>query len=49
MDRYLVFWKRFFCYCLNVLPLGEAELLERHGFGFSRAQRLSLERLWEHL
>jgi hypothetical protein len=31
MDRYLIYWTRFFCYCLNVLRLDEAALLEKHG------------------
>ena len=49
MDRNLTYWKRFLCYCLNVLQLDEAALLERHGFSFTGAQRRSLEQLWEHL
>jgi len=35
MDRYLVYWKRFLYYCLNVLRLDKATLLEKHGFGFT--------------
>jgi hypothetical protein len=46
MDRYLVYWKRFFCYCLNVLQLDEAALLEKHGFSFTGVQRRSLEGSW---
>jgi superfamily II DNA helicase RecQ len=49
MDRNLIYWTRFFCYCLNVLHLDDAELFEEHGFHFTAAQRRSLERLWEHL
>lgn len=37
MDRYLIYWKRFLCYCLNVLLLDEATLLQKHGFSFTRA------------
>jgi hypothetical protein len=37
MDRNLTYWKRFLCYCLNVLRLDEAALLERHGFSFTSA------------
>ncbi|KAL2201601.1 hypothetical protein CC79DRAFT_1351830 [Sarocladium strictum] len=32
IDRYVTYWKRFLCYCLRVLPLDEATLLERYGF-----------------
>ncbi|KAL2203436.1 hypothetical protein CC79DRAFT_1390855 [Sarocladium strictum] len=32
IDRYVTYWKRFLCYCLRVLLLDEAMLLERHGF-----------------
>lgn len=49
MDRYVTYWKRFLCYCLRVLPLDEATLLERHGFQFTPGQRVGLEALWEHL
>jgi hypothetical protein len=49
MDRNLTYWKRFLGYCLNVLQLDEAVLREKHGFSFTRAQRRSLEQLWEHL
>ncbi|UPL04093.1 hypothetical protein LCI18_015027 [Fusarium solani-melongenae] len=49
MDRYLVYVKRFLCYCLNVLSLGEDALLAEHGFRFTHAQRASLEQLWAHL
>jgi hypothetical protein len=49
MDRNLIYWTRFFYYCLNVLRLDDAELFEKHGFRFTVAQRSSLERLWEHL
>lgn len=49
MDRNLTYWKRFLCYCLNVLQLDAAALLERHGLSFTSAQRRSLEQLWEHL
>jgi hypothetical protein len=49
MDRYLIYWTRFLCYCLNVLRLDEAALLRRHGLSFSSAQRRSLEQLWGHL
>jgi hypothetical protein len=45
IDRYLGYWKRFLCYCLNVLPLGEATLLATHGVRFSRGQRGHLEQL----
>lgn len=45
MQRNLVYWKRFLYYCLNVLPLDEAALLEVHGFRFTDAQRASLSRL----
>ncbi|KAM6506747.1 hypothetical protein FALCPG4_014958 [Fusarium falciforme] len=49
MDRYLVYVKRFLCYCLNVLSLEEDALLAEHGFRFTHAQRASLEQLWAHL
>jgi superfamily II DNA helicase RecQ len=49
MDRNLVYWQRFFCYCLNVLQLDEAALRRKHGFSFTGAQRRSLEQLWRHL
>jgi hypothetical protein len=49
MDRYLIYWTRFLCYCLNVLRLDEAALLRRHGLSFSSAQRRTLEQLWGHL
>ncbi|KAL2205708.1 hypothetical protein CC79DRAFT_1336170 [Sarocladium strictum] len=49
MDRYVTYWKRFLCYCLRVLLLDEATLLERHGFQFTPGQRVGLEALWEHL
>jgi superfamily II DNA helicase RecQ len=49
MDRYLVYCKRFLCYCLNVLHLDESTLLEGHGFRFTSEQRTGLERLWGHL
>ena len=34
MDRYLIYWKRFLCYCLNILSLDKATLLEMHRFSF---------------
>src|SRR3954463_16140812 len=43
MDRNLIYWQRFFCYCLNVLQLDEAALLRKHGFSFTGVQRRSLE------
>ncbi|KAH7231453.1 hypothetical protein B0J15DRAFT_555776 [Fusarium solani] len=49
MDRYLVYVKRFLCYCLNVLSLEEDALFAEHGFRFTHAQRASLEQLWAHL
>ncbi|RFU71790.1 recq family helicase, partial [Trichoderma arundinaceum] len=49
MDRYLAYWKRFLCYCLNVLPLESDTLLEKHGFSFTSDRRRGLETLWEHL
>ncbi|KAH6871715.1 hypothetical protein B0T10DRAFT_450202 [Thelonectria olida] len=49
MNRYLVYWKRFLCYCLNALTLDEAALFNTHGFRFTSAQRASLEQLREHL
>jgi hypothetical protein len=49
MDRNLIYWKRFFGYCLNVLRLSEATLLEKHGFSLTSVQRRSLEQLWRHL
>jgi superfamily II DNA helicase RecQ len=49
MDRYLVYWKRFLCYCMNVLWLDEEQLLQCHGFKFTTTQRASLEQLWAHL
>ena len=49
MDWNLTYWKRFLCYCLNVLRLDEAALLERYGFNFTSVQRRSLEQLWGHL
>ncbi|RYP21174.1 hypothetical protein DL767_009320 [Monosporascus sp. MG133] len=49
MDRYLVHWKRFLCYYLNVFSLDEAAVLGKHGFNFTAGQRSSLERWWEHL
>ncbi|KAL2201943.1 hypothetical protein CC79DRAFT_1351456 [Sarocladium strictum] len=39
MDRYVTYWKRFLCYCLRVLPLDEATLLERYSFQFTPGQR----------
>jgi hypothetical protein len=30
MDRYLAYWKRLLCYCMNVLWLDEDELPKRH-------------------
>ena len=49
MERYLAYWKRFLCYCLNVLSLDEATLRKEHGFGFTSDQRAGLQRLWDHL
>ena len=49
IDRNLIYWTRFFCYCLNVLQLADAELFKKYGFYFTAAQRGSLERLWELL
>lgn len=49
MDRYLTYWKRFLCYCMNVLSLESDTLLEKHGFSFADGQRKGLETLWEHL
>lgn len=49
MDRNLIYWTRFLCYCLNVLHLDESELFKKHGFRFAAGQRESLGRLWEHL
>jgi hypothetical protein len=49
MDRNLGYWKRFLCYCLRVLPLTEADLLEGHGFSFTAGQRRDLKALWTHL
>ncbi|KFZ19430.1 hypothetical protein V501_00669 [Pseudogymnoascus sp. VKM F-4519 (FW-2642)] len=49
MDRNLIYWTRFLCYCLNVLHLEDAELFEKHGFHFAARQRESLGKLWEHL
>ena len=37
MDRNLIYWTRFFCYCLNVLHLADAELFKKHGFYFTAA------------
>jgi hypothetical protein len=48
MDRYLVYVKRFLCYCLNVLSLEEEALFADHGFRFTHAQRASLEQLWAY-
>ena len=45
IDRYLVYMKRFLCYCLNVLSLEEDMLFTKHGFRFMYAQRASLELL----
>ncbi|KFZ07502.1 hypothetical protein V502_09858, partial [Pseudogymnoascus sp. VKM F-4520 (FW-2644)] len=49
MDRNLIYWTRFLCYCLNVLHLEDAELFKKHGFHFAVGQRESLGKLWEHL
>ncbi|PNP37241.1 hypothetical protein TGAMA5MH_10863 [Trichoderma gamsii] len=49
MDRYLTYWKRFLCYCMNVLSLESDTLLEKHGFSFADGQRKGLETLSEHL
>ncbi|KAI3579712.1 hypothetical protein IWW34DRAFT_804410 [Fusarium oxysporum f. sp. albedinis] len=49
MDRYLVYVKRFLCYCFNVLSLEEEALFADHGFRFTHAQRASLEQLWAQL
>ncbi|KAK2931868.1 hypothetical protein FoTM2_009385 [Fusarium oxysporum f. sp. vasinfectum] len=35
MDRYLIYVKRFLCYCFNVLSLEEEVLLADHGFRFT--------------
>lgn len=48
MDRYLKYWKRFLCCCLNALPMDKAVLLRRHGFSLSGGQKRGLERLWVH-
>jgi hypothetical protein len=45
MDRNLIYWTRFLCYCLNVLHLEDAELFEKHGFHFTAGQRESLGKL----
>ncbi|KFY03965.1 hypothetical protein V490_00040, partial [Pseudogymnoascus sp. VKM F-3557] len=49
MDRNLIYWTRFLCYCLNVLHLNETKLFEKHRFRFVVGQRESLGKLWEHL
>ncbi|KAL3587389.1 hypothetical protein FPOAC2_13285 [Fusarium poae] len=49
MDRYLIYVKRFLCYCFNVLLLEEDILLATHGFRFTHAQRTGLEELWSRL
>ena len=49
MDRNVAYWKRFFCYCLNVLELDDSRLVERHGFTFTTPQRRGLEQLRRHL
>lgn len=49
MERNLTYWKCFLCYCLNVLSLDEAALLDQHGFRFIEAQQASLEQLWDHV
>ncbi|KAL2207014.1 hypothetical protein CC79DRAFT_1332834 [Sarocladium strictum] len=49
MDRYVTYWKRFLCYCLRVLPLDEATLLERHGFQFTPGQRLRPAHLFTYV
>jgi superfamily II DNA helicase RecQ len=49
MDRYLMYWKRFLCYCMRVLHLDDTSLLEKHAFTFTRDQRVSLEKLWRHV
>ncbi|KAF4345891.1 af291909_2recq family helicase [Fusarium beomiforme] len=49
MDRYLIYVKRFLCYCFNVLSLEEEVLLADHGFRFTLEQRANLEKLWAHL
>ncbi|KAM0362018.1 hypothetical protein ACHAO7_011321 [Fusarium culmorum] len=49
MDRYLIYVKRFLCYCFNVLSLEEDILLATHGFRFTHAQRMGLEELWSRL
>lgn len=48
MDRNLIYWTRFLCYCLNVIHLEESELFEKHGFHFAAGQRNSLGKLWAH-
>ena len=48
MNRYHTYWK-FFCYCLRVVELDEAELAEQHGFGFTPRQLESLGSLQELL
>lgn len=49
MDRYLTYWTRFLCYCLNVLSLSEADLFDQHGFRFLPRQRERLNHLRDHL
>lgn len=49
IDRYLVYFKRFLCYCLNVLPLDEDRLLAEHSLRFTPSQRSALEDLWDYL
>jgi hypothetical protein len=34
IDRNLIYWTRFLCYCLNILHLDDAELFKEHGFHF---------------
>lgn len=49
MDRYLIYWTRFVCYCLNVVHLDDEKLFESHGFRFTASQRRRLEDLWVRL
>ncbi|KAH7108989.1 hypothetical protein B0J13DRAFT_600669 [Dactylonectria estremocensis] len=43
IDRYLVYYKRFLCYCLNVLRLDELTLLKEYGFRFIDDEALEEE------
>ena len=49
MERSLIYWTRFLCYCLNVLHLGETELFKKDWFVLQQGRERAKGNLWEHL